>query len=214
VAFRTVWIATDRQIERINPATDELLRPIDLHPMGIAIPSYIAAGSGAVWVAQEEILYRIDPATNEISREIPIEASSGLAADEDGVWVIDKVSGALTAFDPETGDVTASTTLPGNLDQVAAGGGSVWILDATVGTVTVVDTDTLEVRGTVRVGDDEKRLVVGADAAWLADGNANSVTRIDALTRDVTTFPMRGPVGDVAVEADPGAVWVLLARAK
>jgi predicted Ser/Thr protein kinase len=215
VAFRTVWIATDRQIERINPATDELLRPIDLRTYeGIPIPSYIAAGSGAVWVAQGEILYRIDPTTTQISREIPIEGSSGLAAGEDGVWLIDNLSGALTAFDPETGDVTASTTLPGNLDQVAAGGGSVWILDASVGTVTVVDADTLEVRDTVRVGDDEKRLVVGADAAWLADGNANSVTRIDALTRDVTTFPMRGPVGDVATEADPGAVWVLLARAK
>ena len=89
-----------------------------------------------------------------------------------------------------------------------------WILDATVGTVTVVDADTLEVLGTVRVGNDEKRLVFGADAAWLADGNANSVTRIDALTRDVTMFPMRGPVGEVAVETDPGTVWVLLARAK
>jgi hypothetical protein len=34
------------------------------------------------------------------------------------------------------------------------------------------------------------------------------------MTRDVTTFPMRGPVGDVAVGADPAAVWVLLVRAK
>ena len=76
-------------------------------------------------MAQEEILYRIDPTTNEIIREIPIEGSSGLAAGEDGVWVIDKLSGALTAFAPETGDVTASTTLASNLDQVAAGGGSV-----------------------------------------------------------------------------------------
>ncbi|HET7309111.1 MAG TPA: hypothetical protein VFJ54_03185, partial [Actinomycetota bacterium] len=157
---------------------------------------------------------RIDPTTKQISREIPIEGSSGLAAGDDGVWLIENLTGALTAFDPETGAVRATTTLPGDLDQVAAGGGSVWILDAGVGTVTVVDADTLEVRGTVRVGDDEKRLVVGADAAWLADGNANSVTRIDALTRDVTTFPMRGPVGDVATEADPAAVWVLLARAK
>jgi streptogramin lyase len=90
----------------------------------------------------------------------------------------------------------------------------VWILDATVGTVTVVDAESLEVRGTVRVGDDEKRLVFGADAAWLADGSANSVTRIDALTSDVTTFPMGGPVADVAVDTDPVAVWVLLARAK
>jgi hypothetical protein len=90
----------------------------------------------------------------------------------------------------------------------------VWILDAAVGTVTVVDADSLEVRGTVRVGDDEKSLVFGADAARLADGGANSVTRIDALTRDVTTFPMRGPVGAVAAETDPVAVWVLLARAK
>jgi hypothetical protein len=34
------------------------------------------------------------------------------------------------------------------------------------------------------------------------------------MTRDVTTFPIRGPVGDVATEADPAAVRVLLARAK
>ena len=194
VAFRTVWVATDFKVDRINPATDEPLRPIDLRPIeGIPIPSYIAAGSGTVWVAQGEILYRIEPTTNEISREIPIQGSSGLAADEDAVWVTDKLSSELTAFNPGSGDVTASTTLPGNLDQIAAGGGAVWILDAAVGTVTVVDAHTLEVRGTVRVGDDEKRLVFGADAAWLADGDANSVTRIDALTRDVTTFPMRGP---------------------
>jgi len=37
---------------------------------------------------------------------------------------------------------------------------------------------------------------------------------IEAMTRDVTTFPMRGPVGDVATEADPAAVWLLLAREK
>jgi len=40
------------------------------------------------------------------------------------------------------------------------------------------------------------------------------LSTIEAMTRYVTTFPMRGPVGDVATEADPGAVWVLLARAK
>jgi Protein kinase domain len=213
VAFRTVWVGTDDTVERINPATDELLRPIDLEPVGgIPVPSYIAADRRAVWVAQKEVLYRIDPATSEITEEIAIEGSSGLAVGEDAVWVIDKLNGALTAFDPETGEVKSSSTVPGNLDQVAVGGGSVWILDATVGIVTVVEPQSLEVRGTVRVGDDEKRLLFGADAAWLADGSANSVTRIDALTSDVTTFPMGGPVADVTVETATGAVWVLLAR--
>ena len=64
VAFRTVWIATDDAVERVNPATDELLRPIRLEQVsGIAIPPYIAAGEGAVWVVLDKVLSQIDPAT-------------------------------------------------------------------------------------------------------------------------------------------------------
>ena len=174
VAFRIVWIATDDAVERVNPATDELLRPIGLDQIaGIAIPPYIAAGEGAVWVVLDKVLSQIDPATNEIVHETtPVPGSTGIAVGEGAVWVIDKLTGSLTAIDPETGAARASADLPGNLDDVVAGGGSVWVLDRAVGTVSVVDPQTLTVDATVRVGDEEQNLVFGEGAVWLADGPA------------------------------------------
>ena len=212
VAFRTVWVATGDSVERINPATDELLRPIRLSAIGgIALPAIVAAGEGAVWAALDKTLYRIDPVANEIAAEIALAGSNGVAVGEGAVWVIDKLSGSLTAIDPGTGEVSASTTLAGNLDDVVAGGGSVWVLDRAVGIVAVVDPESLAATNTVRVGDDEQNIVFGAGAVWLADGEANSISRIDPLTREVATFPMGGPVADVTVDPDSGAVWVLLA---
>jgi serine/threonine-protein kinase len=214
VAFRIVWIATDDAVERINPATDELLRSVGLEQLsGIAVPPYIAAGEGAVWVVLDKVLSQIDPATNEIVHETtPVPGSTGIAVGEGAVWVIDKLTGSLTAIDPRTGAARASADLPGNLDDVVAGGGSVWVLDRAVGTVSVVDPQTLTVDATVRVGDDEQNLVFGAGAVWLADGPATSMSRIDPVTRELTTYPMAGPVVDVAVDQDTGALWVLVAN--
>ncbi len=212
VAFRIVWIATDDAVERVNPATDELLRPIRLEQVsGIAIPPYIAAGEGAVWVVLDKVLSQIDPATNEIVHETtPVPGSTGIAVGEGAVWVIDKLTGSLTAIDPATGAAGASADLPGNLDDVVAGGGSVWVLDRAVGTVSVVDPQTLTVDATVRVGDEEQNLVFGAGAVWLADGPATTLSRIDPVTRELTTYPMAGPVVDVAVDQDTGGLWVLI----
>jgi streptogramin lyase len=212
VAFRIVWIATDDAVERVNPATDELLRPIGLEQLsGIAIPPFIAAGEGAVWVVLDKVLSQIDPATNEIVHETtPVPGSTGIAVGEGAVWVIDKLTGSLTAIDPATGAARASADLPGNLDDVVAGGGSVWVLDRAVGTVSVVDPQTLTVDATVRVGDEEQNLVFGAGAVWLADGPATTLSRIDPVTRELTTYPMAGPVVDVAVDQGTGTLWVLI----
>ena len=125
--------------------------------------------------------------------------------------MIDKLSGSLTAIDPETGAVRDSVNLSGNLDAVVAGGGSVWVLDKAVGIVSAVDPQTLTVEATVRVGDGEEGIVSGAGAVWLADGDAGSISRIDPLTRELTVFPMAGSVAEVAVDPDASAVWILLA---
>jgi virginiamycin B lyase len=160
----------------------------------------------------DKVLSQIDPATNEIVHETtPVPGSTGIAVGEGAVWVIDKLTGSLTAIDPGSGAARASADLPGNLDDVVAGGGSVWVLDRAVGTVSVVDPQTLTVDATVRVGDGEQNLVFGAGAVWLADGGANTISRIDPVTHELTTYPMAGPVVDVAVDQDTGALWVLLA---
>jgi DNA-binding beta-propeller fold protein YncE len=83
-------------------------------------------------------------------------------------------------------------------------------LDRAVGTVSVVDPRTLTVDATVRLGDEEQSLVFGAGAVWLADGPATTLSRIDPVTRELTAYPMAGPVVDVAVDQDTGALWVLI----
>ncbi len=105
VGFRTIWVAAATGVERINPATDEVLRPIRLRTQqGIATGGSIAIGEGAVWVGDDQALYRIDPATSRVTREIPLAGTTALAVGEDAVWAINELTGELTSFDPATGE--------------------------------------------------------------------------------------------------------------
>jgi hypothetical protein len=201
---------------RINPATDELLRPIDLRrTRGSPSPRTSPAGSGAVWVAQggESSIGSIRPRSDR--RRSRIEGSSGLAAGDDGVWLIDNLSGALTAFDPRPVDVTATTTLPATSTRSPRGVGP-------CGSSTPASARsrssmrTLEVTGHGPCrGRRERGSFVGAMPPGSPTGTRTPSHGSDALTRDVTTFPMRGPVrGRGQRRAGPGARLGVLARAK
>jgi streptogramin lyase len=54
------------------------------------------------------------------------------------------------------------------------------------------------------------QIAFGAGAVWLADGAAGSVSRIDLLTEHVSSFPMPGPVANVAIDPETDDVWVLV----
>jgi len=214
VAFRTVWVSTGRILERINPATDQLLPSIPLVPPTVATGSpgrtWIATGEERVWVASPNLLVQVDPVRGRVVRRIDVPGVTGLAVGEGSVWVIDDLSGQLLRFDPATGGQRGSASLPGNLDDVTAGGGGVWILDKGAGTVLLVDPTTLEVTDTIRVGRDERDVEYGGDAVWLADGEDASLTRIDPLTLQVAVFPVGGPARLVAVGSAPEDVWALV----
>ena len=211
VGFRTVWVDTGLVVERINPATDDLLRPVPYGNGEQAFVTWIALGEGAVWTASQNWVYQIDPVENRVVREIPVTGSTGIGVGAGAIWVIDDLSSELTRIDPRTGEVTGAAHVAGSLDEVAAGGGSVWVLDKDAGTVSVVDPARLEVQDTIRVGSDETDMAFGGGAVWLADGAARSVTRLDPLTHEPTVFEVDGWVANVAVDPDSDAVWVLLA---
>ena len=211
VGFRTVWVDTGLMVERINPATDDVLRPVPYGHGEQAFVTWIALGGGAVWTASQNSVYQIDPVENRVVREISVPGSTGIGVGAGAVWVIDDLSSELTRIDPRTGEVTGAAHVAGSLDEVVAGGGSVWVLDKDAGTVSVVDPARLEVRDTIRVGSDETDMVFGGGAVWLADGAARSVTRLDPLTHEPTVFEVGGRVENVAVDPDSDAVWVLLA---
>lgn len=213
VAFRTVWVSTGPILERINPATDELLPPISLVPPSEATSpgrTWIATGEERVWVAGPTLVVEVDPIGGRVVRRIDVTGVTGLAVGEGSVWVIDDLSGQLIRLDPATGRQVGSAAVPGSLDDVTAGGGVVWILDKGAGTVVLVDPATLEVTDTIRVGSDERDLEFGGDAVWLADGDQSSLTRIDPLTLRVSTFPVGDTARLVAVGPAPEDVWGLI----
>lgn len=208
VGFRTVWVAVADELERINPATDELLRAIPLRgALGISSVPEVAIGKDAVWVATDRALFRVDPVAGRVIGRSPLNGSDGLAVGDGSVWVADDFGGALTAFDESSGAVRDSTEISGSLDGVAAGAGSVWVLDREAGVVSVVDPDTLSDVGTIRVGGDERQIVFGAGAVWLADGAEESVTRIDPVSKQPDRFDLGGTVLYVAIDQETDEIW-------
>jgi YVTN family beta-propeller protein len=210
VGFRTVWVSVGDELDRINPATDEVLRPIPLS--GSSAPffsTWIAVGEGSVWAMTDVMVYEVDPVQGRVARTID-QNGNGIAVGEGAVWVVDNLAGELVRIGPDESGDSTSTSLPGSLDAVAAGGGAVWVLDQSAGTVAVVDPATLAVEDTIRVGSDERNIVFGGGAVWLADGGDRSITRIDPLTHATTTFPVGDAAQLVTVDAETGAVWALL----
>ena len=161
-----------------------------------------------MWATTQSALYRIDPITARVIGRTEITGSTGLAVGDGAVWVVDDLTGTLTAFEESDGSERDSVTLPGSLDGVVAGGGSVWVLDREAGVVSVVDPDTLTVLDTVRVGGDERDMVFGGGAVWLADGADRTVTRMDPVDRRTTAFDVPGEAAFVSIDQD-GDVWVL-----
>lgn len=210
-AYRLVWVAAGapNSIERINPATDAVLRSISVEQTGTSGP-LLAIGEGRVWASTETSLYEIQPIRGEILRRKPIPNLGGVAAGEGSVWVLDDLHDVLTSLDPGTLKATGSVEIPGSADAVTVGGGVVWVVDEHAGTVFVVDPTSLSILGTVRVGTDEQDVQFGAGALWLADGTEDSVTRVDPVTRTATTFRIGSPVIRVAIDPDTGAVWALI----
>ena len=215
VAFRTVWVSTGSTLERINPATDELLRPVSVFAATTSLPgrTWIATGEDRVWVSLSSELVAVDPVRNRVVLRVDVPDATGLAVGEGSVWMLDDFTGELLRLDPRTGEGTGSATVPGNLDDVAAGGGAVWVLDKAAGTVARVNPDTLEVTDTVRVGSDERDIEFGGDAVWLADGQHGSVSRIDSATLQLTVFPVGGPARLVAIGSNPADTWALVLSA-
>ena len=209
VGFRTIWVARANEVQRINPATDEPLGSVHLeNPQGITTSSRIAVGEHAVWATTQAALYRIDPVTARVIGKTEITGSTGLAAGDGAVWVVDDLTGTLTAIEESDGSVRDSVDLPGSLDGVVAGGGFVWVLDREAGVVSVVDPESLMILDTVRVGGDERDMVFGDDAVWLADGVDRTVTHIDPVDRRTTALDVPGEAAFVSVDQD-GEVWVL-----
>jgi streptogramin lyase len=216
VAGRTVWALTGSTVSRINPATREMLKPVQLVPGGSFVPgvgaSAVASGEGAVWISTlQEELVQVQPSTGRIEKVIPLPSSSDdVAAGEGGVWVLDKSDNRVLHVDPNSGDVVEVIRLGGDLSRIVAGEGAVWVLDAGTGVLIPIDPETDTPDSPIRIGQDPSDLAVGPGAVWVADRDG-AIFRVGVENRRVIRIPIGSPVEAVAVDGETGHVWAVIA---
>jgi streptogramin lyase len=213
VGGRTVWATSGLSLARINPATGEPLKPVRVTTVaGVPVGwTGVSVGEGSVWATtQQNQLVQIEPATARVLKTLLLPASTdGVAAGEDGIWVLDKLAGVVLHVDPASGGVVKEIPLGGDLLRVVAGEGSVWVLDSGAGVLTPIDPDTDTPDPPIRVGQAPSDLAIGSGTVWVADRDG-VIFGVDAVNERVTRFPIGAPVRAVAVDGETGHVWAVI----
>jgi streptogramin lyase/predicted Ser/Thr protein kinase len=210
VGSRTVWVGALPGLVRINPATDQMLRPVRLMPPGVQQPTYVALGAGRAWgLTSDAHLTHVDPQTGAMQETADVgQGASALASGFNALWIADNLQGTLTKVEPETLDADKPIPVSGDLDAVAAGAGSVWILDSSAGVVIPVDPATSLPRSPIRVGLYPTDVAVGLGAVWVTDIEDGTISKIDPVTGKVEAFEIGAPMSAIAVDKRSGTLWV------
>jgi len=216
IGSRTVWVGDWGLVHRVNPATGEELRPVELWGAtdtgGVA---YVAVGEGKAWaVGEDGLLFRIDPltASKEVSADVS-QSVSGIGTGLDAVWVVDDLHGTLTRVDPDTLEIVETYPAPGDMNGIAVGAGAVWLLDSNAGVVTAFDPGTEEFGAPTRVGIGPTDVATGLGSVWVTNQGEDTLSRINPITREVETIPIGGPAAAIATDEPTETVWVVYAPA-
>jgi serine/threonine protein kinase len=216
IGSRTVWVGDVGLVHRVNPATGEELRPVELWGItssgGLA---YVAVGESNAWaVGEDGTLVRIDPLTASKEGSVDVsQSASGIGAGFDAVWVIDDLHGTLTRVDATTLEIVGTYPAPGDMNGIAVGAGAVWLLDSNAGVVTPFHPDTEGFGAPIRVGIGPSDVETGLGSVWVTNQGEDTLSRIDSITGEVETIPIGGPAAAIATDEPTETVWVVLAPA-
>jgi YVTN family beta-propeller protein len=111
LAAGSVWVANseDSTVERFNPTTLEVVKPITVGRRPVAL----ASGEGAVWVANagEDTVTRIDLSTNS-TRTIQVgDGPAAVAVGAGAVWVANAGARTVSRIDPAAREVVETIEL-------------------------------------------------------------------------------------------------------
>jgi ABC-type transport system substrate-binding protein/DNA-binding SARP family transcriptional activator len=195
--YGSVWVANESgdSLTRIDADTGKVAATIRLD----SSPAGIATGIGAVWVTSQETgeLLRIDPGDDRPSLAIAIgQSPDGVAVGAGSVWVAD-TGGALTRFDPRTGQAQ-TTKVGGSPSDVLYSGDAVWVTDSMSGAVSRITPRTGATR-LVHLGSEPTDLAAAGNRVWvtvlpsLASHRGGTVTVIAQLPPDEGARPPSDP---------------------
>jgi class 3 adenylate cyclase/streptogramin lyase len=208
VGLDEVWIAYDRGLLRVDPATEEQTLVVR-SPGGAASPHAVdvTIGDGAIWLmSQDSHLVRFDPRTGR-SRTVDLPQSSDLIAFGHGsVWIGDTVASTVTRFDPETLRPEPPIEVPQGVDNIVSGD-RVWILSHRADVLTPIDPVSGEPGTSVPVGADPTGLATGSGAVWVGDEDG-VIRRVDENTREVIEIPFGAEIRGLAYDDEADTLWV------
>jgi YVTN family beta-propeller protein len=197
--------------------------PTGKHPSGVVV------AAGSLWVTNDvdNTVSQIDLATNAVARTIALHGRAYpdpayATFDGSAVWVVARTTGTVSRIDARSGQVTATTEVPGLALGIAVVDGAVWVPsfdpyrcsgNKCFSRLTRLDAQTAGVTGRYEV-DTPTGISFGYGSLWIVDHRSARVTRFDPRrARAVATISDRlageGTFeGPEQVVAGLGGVWV------
>jgi serine/threonine-protein kinase len=210
----------------------------------LAALAAVAVAAGLVFVARDDaaagptvaldadVLQRIDSATNRLVATVPVDGTVGqLAADREGVWVLNVEGGGFWRVDPGRNAVTATGLVAGEPASIVSGLGSVWVANregaiATSATVTEIDPDVSRPRRAIpipvsQVVPNQSMLsgiavsgpALGLPSIWVGSPFGLAVHRLRPRLGSVVATVQAGLSAPRTLAVGEGAVWVAQAFA-
>jgi streptogramin lyase len=213
IGVREVWVASRRELLKIDPADDEELDRTPLDTATGSGPTALAVGGDSVWMAWDDGSVSRFSRGGELRQSIDTaELASDILFAAEMVWVADPFAGELIVLDPKTGTVVNRIDVGGSPTALASPDDEIiWVMDQ-AGSVKAVDAATLDQGDEIRVGPRPVDIAASEDAIWVVDGEDDLLRRIDVATHVVTEFPIGAPLGTLAVEEETGLIWVRTTR--
>ena len=177
-----VWVAESLSaagLARISPDDDLTARVAGVSPCAFDV----AVGGGAVWLIDSvafqvgcgcgsgtpaRSVTRVDPVKLKAVASIPLAfMPADIAADGQGVWVVDRRDNFLVRIDPKTNRVVGRVRVGDTPVAVATDGSSVWTANLDDGTVSRIDPKRGKVVATIKVGPRPTDIAAGEGGVWV-----------------------------------------------
>jgi serine/threonine-protein kinase len=181
VGEEAVWVAESLSaagLTRISP-DDDLTARVAAPPCAFDV----AVGGGAVWLIGSAVFQvgcgcgsgtparsvtRVDPVKLKAVASIPLAfMPADIAADGQGVWVVDRRDNFLVRIDPKTNRVVGRVRVGDAPVAVATHGSSVWTANLDAGTVSRIDPRRGKVVATIKVGPRPTDIAAGEGGVWV-----------------------------------------------
>jgi YVTN family beta-propeller protein len=207
--FGSLWVAVERALVRLDPATGAIQSRIEVggRPWGIEI------AQSAVWVGNQDnqTISAVDPGTNTVTRRIVLDgAPVGVAVGGGALWAASNSDDRVWRLDPTTGAILGVTHVGDSHEFIGYSEGRVWVASED-GTIGELDAATGHLTKTLAAGSDADYLGFSPGSVWVSNYASPYLWRIDAASGRIAQRLLIG-FNAQGVQDDGSRLWVAMYR--